>query len=647
MTTSTDKNETPIKKEKTKKSKGPFRTGLLAGLTVLIVLSIGYFKFFFDGNMRRGLEWSLSHLHGAEVNIQSFNTSFINADLEIRKVEITDKEKPEQNVLQIDSMKFKFLWDALLRGKIVVDESSINQISLYTPRKSAGIILPKSEQGLIQQSKTLTKGKEEALSVVKEKFNANALGDVASLLDGTDTKTYADQLKETLASEKKIKEIENLINSKKSQWDKRINDLPKEAEFKTLIDKVKRTKINKNPLRAAKQIKEIAKTIKKGKQNIKQYSAAAKGLEQDIKLVKNQYSSIDKVINEDVKNLESRFNIPEIDATSLSLAFFSKMIGQNENKVKKYVGIAQEYMPKKGHQEAKNAEHFKPKARGKGVNIKFPVTIGYPKFWLKKSVISSVSNKNSGLSGDLSGTLTNVTDDPIYIKKPAILEIKGDFPKQGFRGVDLKLAANHHLSQPNETFKFAIKNYPVKGITLSSSSKVGITMVKANSHLSASGVNNDKGVSLSLRNNFNHAKFKVKSSSSKTKKILQAILKDINSAYLLAKATGHISHLNWDISSNIGHKISSSLKSLLQKKINNLKQKLRSAVEEKVNAQKAKLKGQIAHLENQYKGRINAQKGKAQAKLKELSNAYSQKSNQRSNKLLKKGKAQLKKLFKF
>ncbi len=651
MTTSTDNLNSPPpippSPSKEKKKKGPFRTGLIVALFVFFGLTFLYTKFLFDHNLKSGLEWSLTKIHGAEVNIKDLTTSFINADLEINKVEVTNKEGPTQNILQIGTIKFKLLWDALLRGKIVIDESSIKQISLYTTRNSPGIILPKSEEGIIESNETLKEGKDQALSVVKEKFNQNALGDIATLLDGTDAKTYTNDLKETLATEKKIKEIETLVDNKEKEWDLRIKSLPKEDEFKSLIDKVKNTKIDKNPLTAAKQIKELSQNVKEGNEKVKQYTEAVKNLEADIKTVENQYKSIDSIINEDIKSLESRFNIPEIDATSLSIAFFSKMLGQKEEDVKKYVGLAQEYLPKKENVTKNKEEQIKPKARGEGVDIKFPVTIGYPKFWLKKSTISSQSTKESGFSGDLSGTLTNVTDDPSFIKKPASLEVTGNFPKQGFSGVNLVLNANHHLKEVNETLDFSIQNYPVKGIKLSDSSKVGITMAQANSQLKLSGRHDSQGVLLSLRNDFKQAQFDIQSSSEKTKELLNDVLKDINSAYLSAKASGALASLKWDINSNIGSQIAQSLKSVLQNKINNLKQKLRNSVEDKINSQKSALKEKISKLESQYKGKINSEKSKAEEKVKELTDSLSSKSKEKSNKVLDDGKKKLKKLFKF
>lgn len=649
MTASMDKKAEEVSKKK--KPKGPFRTGLIVALVFIFTASFLYFKFLFDRNLKSALEWTLTHIHGAEVNVEDLTTSFTRADLLIENIQFTNKDEPKLNILQIDSIRFKLLWDAILRGKIVIDESSIKQIAIYTERSYPGEILPEDENSLIEKSETLKEGRDNALDVAKEKFNQNALGDIASLLDGTDTKTYTEEIKDNLATEKKIKEIENLVDEKEEHWDKRIKSLPKEEEFKKLISDVKDTKLDKNPLKAAKQIKELSQTIKEGKNKVKQYSDAVSQLEKDIKIVETQYKSIDDVIEQDVKSLESRYDIPDIDPTSLSLAFFSKMIGQNEEEVRKYVGLAKEYLPEKETVQKNKEEKIKPRERGEGVDIKFPVTTGYPKFWLKKSIISSKSSKGPGFSGDLSGMVTHITDDPQYIKKPATFELSGNFPKQGFSGVKLRIQANHHTKKEFETFAFSIGNYPIKGVKLSDSSKVKITMSKADSNFNLQGQHTEGHVTLNLRNNFNSTKFKVESSSDKTKSILEDILNDINSSYLSAKASGKASDLKWDISSNIGQQIAQSFRGLLKEKIAKLKRKLRESVESKVEKQKNKLKEKINKLENQYKSKINAEKEKANQKIKELTDSVSNKSKSqlknKTNKALEKSKKKLKKLFKF
>ncbi|NJM09721.1 MAG: hypothetical protein HC883_02150 [Bdellovibrionaceae bacterium] len=63
------------------------------------------------------IEYVGTQVNGAEVNVGHLNTSFLRASLEIGGIEVTDKNKPERNLVEVGSIKFKMLWDALLRAK--------------------------------------------------------------------------------------------------------------------------------------------------------------------------------------------------------------------------------------------------------------------------------------------------------------------------------------------------------------------------------------------------------------------------------------------------------------------------------------------------------------------------------------------------
>src|SRR5205085_680117 len=105
---------------------------------ILIAIIGVYFMLFFDGNLRRGLEYAGSHINGAEVDVGRVSTSFTGARLEIDNIQVTDKEHPERNTIQLGSIKFQMSWDALLRAKILVKEASILDIQALMPRKSPG-----------------------------------------------------------------------------------------------------------------------------------------------------------------------------------------------------------------------------------------------------------------------------------------------------------------------------------------------------------------------------------------------------------------------------------------------------------------------------------------------------------------------------
>ena len=68
MTNSTDKP---------KKAKGPLRTEAIIPAVIVFVLFAAYGHFFFDSHLRKGLEFTASYVHGAEVNIAKTNSSLL------------------------------------------------------------------------------------------------------------------------------------------------------------------------------------------------------------------------------------------------------------------------------------------------------------------------------------------------------------------------------------------------------------------------------------------------------------------------------------------------------------------------------------------------------------------------------------------
>src|SRR5690606_8093874 len=111
---------------------------------------------------------------GAEVNIDDIETSFFNASLAIRNIQITDVDEPRFNKLQVGTVRWRMLWDALLRGKIAIADASILEIGVGTLRKTPGRVLPKSPESESASEKI----RSLALEKAQEQFSGNVLGDI-------------------------------------------------------------------------------------------------------------------------------------------------------------------------------------------------------------------------------------------------------------------------------------------------------------------------------------------------------------------------------------------------------------------------------------------------------------------------------------
>ena len=188
-------SSTPENKPTKTKAKGPFRWEAIAPALIILLIIALYMIFFFDQHLKRVIEIGGTHANGAEVNIDDLKLSFLDLSLKINRIQVTDKEKPTHNLLEIGKIHFNLLGDAILRAKMVVETAEILEIQVDSKRKYAGRVLPKKQNegpGLASQAK------EAALDEIKSRYNDNVLGDIAELLEGGDAKTQLNNLKAEL-----------------------------------------------------------------------------------------------------------------------------------------------------------------------------------------------------------------------------------------------------------------------------------------------------------------------------------------------------------------------------------------------------------------------------------------------------------------
>ena len=241
-----DAKAKPAKTKKPKKPKGPIRWEAIGPLVVVIGVIWAYFFFFFDTHARHGLEYVATQANGAEVNIGSLKTSFWNASLEIRNIQVTNAEAPIKNVVELGTMRWEMLWDALLRGKVAVEDASILDIRVGTTRKRPGRVLPPDPPG----DSKFQQLKEEALNNAQKEFSQNVLGDAASLLQGTDPAAQLTSIGNELKSSQRIKELEAELKKKQIEWEERIAKLPKNEDIQAFEKRAKAIKLDgfSNPL---------------------------------------------------------------------------------------------------------------------------------------------------------------------------------------------------------------------------------------------------------------------------------------------------------------------------------------------------------------------------------------------------------------
>lgn len=619
-----DAKAKPAKTKKPKKPKGPIRWEAIGPLVVVIGVIWAYFFFFFDTHARHGLEYVATQANGAEVNIGSLKTSFWNASLEIRNIQVTNAEAPIKNVVELGTMRWEMLWDALLRGKVAVEDASILDIRVGTTRKRPGRVLPPDPPG----DSKFQQLKEEALNNAQKEFSQNVLGDAASLLQGTDPAAQLTSIGNELKSSQRIKELEAELKKKQIEWEERIAKLPKNEDIQAFEKRAKAIKLDgfSNPLEIQKSVQEIDQLVKDVDSKVKEVQSTSQAVGSELKTMQTSFNDLKGYVEKDIKDLQARLKIPSLDAGSIAKSVFGPLILTRVRQAEKYMTKARQYMPpKKTAEEKAEFEKPKPRERVTGKNYKFGKPKAYPMFWLKKATLSSKETPDSPIAGDLTGELKNVTDDQPMVGLPLTLSFAGRFPSSKIEGVKGLITIDHRTEEPVESLDLSIGQYPITEQKLLQSEEVNLGFKEAIGSSVMRVELRGQQIAMTMNSTFDKVSYEVAAKNEMVDGILKAIIQGLPKVTLNAGIKGSWTSLQFDFDSNLGRELQSGFEKQLQVKINEAKAKLQTMIDDVIGKEKNKLLGEFASSSgditkvlqgkegavNELKGKLEKEKNKA------------------------------------
>ncbi len=572
-----------ITEPKKKKAKGPIRYEAIIPVLIISLLTFIYFSFFFDNHVKKIVEYVGTQANGAEVNVDGIRISFLRGTFDMDTLQVTDAERPSHNSLQIGNVHFGFLWDALLRAKFVVEESSINNIQLMSKRSSPGYVLPPSPA----KPSKMEALQAQVINQVKNKYGGNVLGNIMALLEGGDPKEQLEKIRGELKSEARIKAMAADVNTKKEFWDGKVKELSDTSKLKSVETQLAAVRGEKNFLKQAEGVKKLTDLLKDVQKQYKEIEKSSKQLQTEVKALSNYPKEVEMLVKEDVASLKDRFQIPKIDFKDMAMHLFAGEFAEKIAKARKYQALAKEYLPEK-----KEKEEIIPPKRSEGKSYQFPVTTGYPLFWLKKAAISSKGTADS-YSGDVSGVLTNVTTHPRQIMKPVVLDVQGNFPASKIMGVKAVLTADFTRDIGRQSALVQVNSFGVPEKMFVNDEKMKFGFLNAVGSSTISATLEGEKVDMSWVSALSQPKFLIETKNKLAHEILTDVVNNISVINLNGTATGTFANLNMDIKSNLGTELSQGFTRVIGAKITEAQAKLTAMVDEKINQPKNELMSAI------------------------------------------------------
>lgn len=638
------------KKDVTPKKKGFIRWEAIVPASIVIGLIAAYFILFFDSHLRKGMEFIGYSALGAEVNVDSVQSSFTKASITIRNIQLTNGDKPTHNLISIGEIKFDMSWDALLRGKILIEIASIDQIQFDSQRQHPGRVKPpepeSNEPSFIE--KEGQKLAKEALEKTEEKYGDNVLGDVAALLAGGNAQDQLKSLESQLKSKALMAKIERDFADKQKQWNDKVKTLPQQKDLNEWNERFKKIKTNNfsSPQELQQSLSQFQTLLQEADGRLKSVEKSGQELKADLNSLQEEMKSLETAIQGDIKELEAHFKIPKLDAQSITRALFQRYAGPYLAKLHHYQSLAHKYLPPGLIEKKKDGEEdiqIQPRPRARGTSYEFGRPNSYPFFWLKKARISSKATPGVPALGNLTGEALNVSSNQALTGQPTQLKFSGDFPELQISGIEALLTMNHTKRPYKESLVAKVGSYPVDKKMLISGSDVEVGFAKAQGTTEMRASFSNRVIDFSINNSYRSLDYIVSAKNKDVDGILKSIMTGIPEWTIDMKGSGTFPDVPLELKSNLGGEIARGFEKVLQEKIAEAKAKAKAIVDEAIAKEKAKLDAEVLKFKTQLDSEFNKAKDSLAKQKSDLEKKVDDTKKEEGKKAQKQIEAELKK----
>jgi uncharacterized protein (TIGR03545 family) len=524
------------------------------GIVAFIVLSAlvaGLIYLFAESLAKSAIVTSAESAFGAEVNVADVKLDYSPLTINIMGLQVTDKDKPTQNLFSFDRATASVdVWQYLF-GKIIVEDLEVSELAFAGQRSQVGKVYRTSsgaEASLSEQAKAM-------LPEVDMK-----LPDVKSLLNDSNLLTVkaATQLQDSYKVE------QEKLNALKTQ-------LPTKAKLTSYQDKVKA--LGKMKVNSLADIEKIKTEFEKIKAEFKTDQALVKQAKKQVleskSLLTKQVEALKSAPTKDWQQIEKTYQLESLDTEDFAHVLFGE---QARGYVQKAQWVYDQVLPFMGNMnsEGKISEE---KSFANGRFIYFKEEAPLPSVLIKKALFSLQFPQ-----GEIKVTGSELTHQHWIRGKDSLLNINSK------DNGELKLNSRFNLTQSgdfNADGKWLVNNRTLSNTQLANSKALTVSLNSA--LLDGKGVFklNNADITASNHLSLNQASYNGQASSKITKLLLDTI-KSLDSLQVDVGVTGELNLPKFTIDSSLNDSLSGAFKNQVAGKLDDFKQKINKGLNEKL-----------------------------------------------------------------
>ncbi|GHV43580.1 TIGR03545 family protein [Spirochaetia bacterium] len=349
-------------------------------LTVAALVAAAFFVFFtmfMNPLLERALESGLEALFEARTEVDNFKLDLLKFRVGIRSITVANRDEPMKNLFQIGRMEFRMKPQAVLRGKIYIEEIRTDGLLFNTDRKTSGALPARPSK--VKPPKP----PKEPMPPMVDLQNFDAMGLLNREFDKLNTpKAYDTAVAFYNDTYGKYKGEVELVQTRTTELQSRGQQLIANAQSLSSID-------YRNPqeiLRVRDFITEITTMTDTVQAMANEANGLVTGIQTDIKSAEALVKTAQNSITDDLNHLKSYLDLGSGSAFAALEPSIREILTDTSEKYLDYGLRALEILEKlKASQETKAKSEPKPpkvkKVVFKGRDVIFP-TRSYPKFYL-------------------------------------------------------------------------------------------------------------------------------------------------------------------------------------------------------------------------------------------------------------------------
>jgi uncharacterized protein (TIGR03545 family) len=617
----------------------------------IIVCIIVYL--FIDSWIESGLEYAGEKAVGAKVEIDHLHVTINPIGIEFARLQVTNSNDGWKNLFETGKVKFALNFGQLLRGKYIIETMEMNNLILGTKRTTDGSIpKPKEEKHATVDSTgkpiaPLTELAKPALAPHDSKsstsFDLEKIKrelKIDSLLNPNNLATY-----------RRVDTLKRQINDASVQWKKALDEMDKsKAKLADIESRTKSINLNNiKTLQAANDALNNAKSILNTANEVKNtFNVQKTTLTDGVNKFSGSVKDLDDLAQQDFKNVMNMAHLPDVSMKGIAEMVLGKDLLQ---KAYEYLGYVD--MAKNKIHNSSDKPPIETPARFKGQNIHFSTERSYPKFWIKKILISGGTDKAQDPQYFYAkGEVLNITNDQRITGYPLTADISAT--KGGTTTLTLGASFDRRKELAVDNYKALLTGLPIKEMSLGQSdflpSKVTNAVADASIIVAVPGNHFDSNTKIVFKN---LTIVFQREPSSMVERIVRDVLASIKGFNVNLHMWRNENKFDVAFATDLDDQLASRTKKVIGDEVTKIQNDLRNKLNTKIAEKRAEVENLINEKRDMVMNKVkenetlvNEKITMVEAKKKEIESRIDQEKKKQTNDVTKKATNALKNLFK-